>query len=80
VSDQPESEIRNTLIRILDTFSGTDGGIRFIKLRFFLESLERDAKAGDSDAERILEIVRQFDRLIDIAGSYICGGKLLDRN
>lgn len=78
VNDLPESEIRNTLIRILDTFSGTDGGIRFIKLRLFLEALERDAKAGDADAERILEIVRRFERLMDIAAGYIGGGKLLD--
>lgn len=52
---------------ITDTFSGTDGGVRFVRFRIFLENLERQSLNYDPAADEILDIVKRFDRLIQIA-------------
>lgn len=52
---------------ITDTFTGADGGVSFINLRFFIEGLDAKASEGDAESEEILQIMKQFSMLIDIA-------------
>lgn len=61
-SEQLRLEFKN----IVYTFFGADGGIKFIKLRILLESLEKQI---DSDivAKGIVEVMSKFSRLIDAA-------------
>jgi hypothetical protein len=48
--------------RIFDTFGGTDGGISFARLKFFMENLENE----DSEASNtLLDIMYKFGRLIE---------------
>ena len=54
---------------ILDCFTGTDGGARFMHLQCFIEEFDRRAANGDKAAAQITEVVYQFDRLIQIANS-----------
>jgi len=52
------------LDNIMDCFTGTDGGVSFVNLRFLLEGMEKE----DTDsAEAVLDIMRKFSRLIDVA-------------
>lgn len=60
-------DLANTFESILDTFSGADGGIRFVRFRIFLEEIELLTIKGDEHACEILKIVKQFKMLIDIA-------------
>ena len=60
-------DLANTFESILDTFTGSDGGIRFVRFRVFLEEIERLSIRGDKHADEILKIVKQFKMLIDIA-------------
>lgn len=52
---------------IVDTFSGTDGGVRFVRFRALLEELERQSIDGDKSSEEILKLVKRFKKLIDVA-------------
>lgn len=61
-STQLNIEFKN----IVDTFSGADGGIKFINLRVLLESLEKQIDS-DVAAKSLIEIMSQFSRLIDAA-------------
>lgn len=56
-------EMRN----ILDTFTGADGGVRFVKLKCFVEALEQQASNGDAASKELLQIVNRFSKLIDVA-------------
>lgn len=64
-SEQLRLEFKN----IVDTFSGVDGGIKFVKLRVLLESLEKQIDS-DAAAKDIIKIMSQFSRLIDVAQKY----------
>lgn len=52
---------------ILDTFSGADGGGRFVMFKSMLEALSNQADEGDKAAGQLMEIVVRFSRLIDIS-------------
>lgn len=63
----PKTPVQQVLERIVNVFAGYDGGVSFVKLRFFLEDLERQANDGDKPAQQIIEVVNQFDRLLSCA-------------
>ena len=52
---------------ISDTFSGADGGIGYVKVMALIQRLDKAAVEGDKKADAVLECVRQFHRLINIA-------------
>lgn len=60
------SELQAHFDYILDTFSGSDGGIRFVKFKCMLTSLEKQADLGDESAKKILEVMIHFSRLINV--------------
>jgi hypothetical protein len=62
-----QTEVGVAFDNILDTFSGTDGGVRFARLMGFLVDLDVQASNGDKSAEEILKVVIRMSRLIDIA-------------
>jgi cell fate (sporulation/competence/biofilm development) regulator YlbF (YheA/YmcA/DUF963 family) len=49
---------------ITDVFSGSDGGLTFIKLKLFLEEMEMRHDNGDYDAGKILQMMIRFHSLI----------------
>lgn len=55
------------IITLLDCFSGVDGGISFVKLRFFLEGLESDPS---DEAQRMLLSLEHLARLIDALNNH----------
>ncbi len=59
--------LKKELDYITDCFSGIDGGVVFLKLRFLLEEMDKRAKKGDSSAKEILAIVKNFSNLIKVA-------------
>jgi hypothetical protein len=59
-----DEELGDAIQNIMNTFSGSDGGVRYIKFRVTLEYLETLAD-NDAAAAHIIEIVKQFSRLID---------------
>ena len=52
---------------IVDCITCADGGGEFIRLQSLLAEMERQANAGDQDAEKVLGAVYQFARLIKVA-------------
>lgn len=62
---RPKTEAAFT--NLLDTFTGADGGGRFVFLRSFVETLDAKAAAGDEAAKQVIEVVFQFSRLINLA-------------
>lgn len=62
-------ELQEHFDNILDTFSGADGGIRFVKFKWMLNDLEHQASSGDESAQKILDIVEQFSRMITVANA-----------
>jgi len=61
------AELSADLSRILDTFTGADGGVSFVKLRGMLSALDHQAANGDKAAAEVLAVVRRFARLIEAA-------------
>ena len=53
------------LINIMDCIGGADGAVSFINLRTLIEDM--DSREDDEGAQQIVEVVKRFSRLIDIA-------------
>jgi hypothetical protein len=51
----------------METFGGTDGGVRFIKFCTMLKALDHQAMSGDRTAQQLLKFVHHTARLIDVA-------------
>jgi len=52
---------------IISTFTGEDGGGKFIKFLAFVNEFDKRAESGDEAAKKIIDVVEKFSRLIDIA-------------
>ena len=52
---------------IIDTFTGTDGGVRFCFFKIFIESLDKQAEKGDDASQQLVTMMLRFSKLIDIA-------------
>jgi hypothetical protein len=58
-------ETKEHFTNILDSITGADGGARFINYKEFVEVMDDRAQKGDLAAEQIIELVKQFSRLIN---------------
>jgi hypothetical protein len=61
-----KTEHKQAFDNITDTFTGSDGGVKFLMFKVMLESLSYQSLNGDKEAEQIMNIVVQFSKLIDI--------------
>ena len=64
-------DTNKAFLNILDCMTGADGALRFVRLKGFLENLDRMALEGDMSAQEIILIVLRFSRIIDIANKDI---------
>lgn len=62
---RPETE--NAVRKVLDCFSGADGGVGFHKFRLLIEEMDKKAQSGDYAAGEILTILTRFAKLLDVA-------------
>jgi hypothetical protein len=62
-----EKKYQDALDNILDTFSGVDGGAKFLYFKILMTNMSVKAKNGDAAAKEILENIARFSKLIDIA-------------
>jgi hypothetical protein len=60
-------ETKEAFDNITDTFTGGDGGVRFLKVKFLIEEMDRQSESGNADACQIIRVIKQFSRLIDFA-------------
>jgi len=60
-------EVNTAFLNILNTMAGADGPVRFLKFKFFIENFDDLASKGDDEAEKIVTVMRQFSKMIDIA-------------
>lgn len=51
----------------LDCFGGADGGGDFVNFKAFLTDMIERADSGDRNAESIVDIARQYKRMILLA-------------
>lgn len=67
-------ELNDHFNNITDCFSCADGGVKFVQLMVFIEELHRQSKSTNgrtsADAETLLNLVRQFSRLINYASAH----------
>ncbi len=49
---------------IADTFAGSDGGIRFLKLKMLIDAID---EKEDEASKEIIKLVVKFSTLIDVA-------------
>jgi hypothetical protein len=61
-------EYKKVLDNILDTFTGSDGGVKFLQFKLMLDALSKQEDEGDLSARAILGIMIQFSKLIDVSG------------
>ena len=52
---------------ITDVFTGADGGVAFVKFCSFMQNMEQQAVEGNAAAKDILQIVKRFARLLEVA-------------
>lgn len=68
MSDQNAEEITDSgLLSLMDVFSGADGGVGFVMLRSFIDSLKKQADEGDVAAVTLLKIHQDYVKLVRIA-------------
>lgn len=58
---------KQALDYILDCLNGADGGLSFVYFQSMLSSLDTKAEAGDENAIKILKILHQFAKMIEVA-------------
>jgi len=58
-------EIKQHFDNIVDTITCADGGVKFAKLRFALDEIDKEAEAGVQAADQLLQSIRLFSRLIN---------------
>jgi len=63
VTDQLKKSVR----KIMDMFTGADGGVNYVHFKVLLEAMEQKALSGDKAAEQIIELIYRFERLIDVS-------------
>ncbi len=56
--------------RILDAFSGADGGGQFMNFRCLIEDMDAKAAEGDEAAENLVDVVMRFARLLQSADKW----------
>jgi len=61
-----ESPIQNSIVRIIDVFACTDGGVELVKVKTAMLNLEKLAYEGDDSAQHLVSIILQFERLVNI--------------
>lgn len=61
------TNLKIAMQRILDMASGADTS--YVPLRWMLEEMDKRAAAGDKEAQKVIDIVIHFARLIDVAES-----------
>ena len=62
-----DHDLKAAMDDILDVMAGADGGVGFMRLCVFINGMDERAKKGDEAAQQVLEQVRRFRRLINIA-------------
>ncbi len=64
-----DSNIEYCLNNIVDTFTGADGGIKFVNFQSLIRSMDVKAANGDEKAKDIISIMTTFSKLIDVSNS-----------
>ena len=62
-------ELKQSFNNIMDCFTGADGGVAFVQLRYLLEDMDERARQGDEHAVAVLQTVYHMDRLIKVANN-----------
>ena len=53
--------------KIMDCFTGADGGISYVQFRSMIETCDKKAEAGDKPAEILVGLMIHFSRMIEAA-------------
>lgn len=62
-----DPDLEAALHNILDTFTGADGGARFVFFQTGIRAWDKDWNEKEDMASwKLLQIVKQFSRLIDV--------------
>jgi hypothetical protein len=60
----------DSVTKILDVFTGADGGANFMAFRNLVEKMDARAARGDKDAQQVILRVTEFARLLDVAARH----------
>lgn len=67
VGDFHRTDVQAAMDNVLDTFSGGDGGVRYVVFCQYVQQLDSQAESGDDAAKEILKVITRFSRLVDLA-------------
>ena len=71
------TETKQLLDKIMDTFSGSDGGASYVLLVRLIEDMDQQAAAGDGPAQEVLDkTLLPLSRLIDLAAKPLGGSSV----
>lgn len=74
------TETKEKIDKIMDTFSGADGGGSYVLLLGLLQDMDRQAAAGDEDAQKVIDnTLGPLCRLIDLAKKVALGSSPVRR-
>jgi hypothetical protein len=59
--------LQNAILDVSEVFTGSNGGMDYIKFRRMIESLETKALNGDAASKEILLIVERFCKLVELS-------------
>lgn len=59
-------ETKQALDNIVDTFTCSDGGGKFVMMRNALIALDKQACNGDTSAQKLIELFTRFSKFIDL--------------
>lgn len=60
-------ETAEAIAKVMDMYTGADGGIGYVKFRALVEILDAKAAAGDAASIQLIDIIRRYARLVDVA-------------
>lgn len=62
-------DTKKQLDAIVDCITCSDGGVSFSLFIQMIEMLDGRAQKGDAAAEKCIEVIRQFKRLLEVANT-----------
>ncbi len=65
-------KVKAEIDNILDCFGGSDGGVSFANLKCLLSEMCEKSCEGDASADKVLEVLARFSRLVDVAQNSRC--------
>lgn len=67
-SETVRNEVQEVIDRMVDVFSGSDGGVIFMYFKSMIEKIDNNAQEeGNKDAEQVIDVLFKLNKMLEIA-------------